>query len=205
VAGEPQNQSGYNAHESYCTLSVNPQNHSLIDLCNRTTVFFVRCELCLSVFLSICLSISLSIYLIYLSIYISIYQLPMCSFNNLISLCVSNYLSLSLSKHTFIYLLSGGLMNFLFTSGTTIWVIDCHLKRPPHSNIKFHENPAIGSRIISCRRKDRRTDMTKLTVAFRNFAIAHKTSFCKPFHFPSSPPTSNCSTHHHITTVSNFL
>ena len=41
------------------------------------------------------------------------------------------------------------------------------------SNIKFHENPSSGSRVIPCgrtdRRTDRRTDMTKLTVAFRNF------------------------------------
>jgi hypothetical protein len=42
------------------------------------------------------------------------------------------------------------------------------------SNIKFHENPSIGSQVISCGRTDRqtdgRTDLTKLTVAFCNFA-----------------------------------
>jgi hypothetical protein len=44
------------------------------------------------------------------------------------------------------------------------------------SNIKFHENPFSGNRIVSCGRTDGRTDtdrhtyMPKLTVAFRNFA-----------------------------------
>jgi hypothetical protein len=37
-------------------------------------------------------------------------------------------------------------------------------------NIKFYENPSIGSRIVACGR----TDMTKLIVAFRNFANAPK-------------------------------
>ena len=36
------------------------------------------------------------------------------------------------------------------------------------SNIKFHENPLSGSRAVPCGR----TDMTKLMVAFRNFANA---------------------------------
>jgi hypothetical protein len=35
-----------------------------------------------------------------------------------------------------------------------------------YSNIKFHENPFGGSRVVPCGR----TDMTKLIVAFRNFA-----------------------------------
>ena len=38
------------------------------------------------------------------------------------------------------------------------------------SNIKFHENPASGCRVVPCRR----TDMTKLMVPFRNFAKAPK-------------------------------
>jgi len=48
-------------------------------------------------------------------------------------------------------------------------------------NIKFYENQAIGSRVIPCRW----TDMTKLIVAFRNFADAPKnagermTTFCR--------------------------
>jgi len=39
-----------------------------------------------------------------------------------------------------------------------------------YTNIKFHENPYIGSRVVACGR----TDMTKLIVAFRNFANAPK-------------------------------
>ena len=38
------------------------------------------------------------------------------------------------------------------------------------SNIKFHQNPSSGSRVVPCGR----TDMTKLIVAFRNFANAPK-------------------------------
>jgi len=44
-----------------------------------------------------------------------------------------------------------------------------------YSNIKFHENPSNGSRGIPCGRTDRRTDTTKLIVAFRNFVNAPKT------------------------------
>ena len=36
------------------------------------------------------------------------------------------------------------------------------------SNIKFHENPSSGSRVVPCGR----TDITKLIVDFRNFANA---------------------------------
>jgi hypothetical protein len=39
-----------------------------------------------------------------------------------------------------------------------------------YSDIKFHENPSSGRRVVSCRR----TDMTKLIVAFRNIANATK-------------------------------
>ena len=38
------------------------------------------------------------------------------------------------------------------------------------SNIKFHQNPSSGSRVVPCGR----TDMTKLIVAFRNFANVPK-------------------------------
>ena len=41
-----------------------------------------------------------------------------------------------------------------------------------YSDIKFHENPFSRSRDFTCGRIDRRTDMTKLIVAFRNFAKA---------------------------------
>ena len=44
------------------------------------------------------------------------------------------------------------------------------------SNIKFHENPVSGSRIVPCGQMggwtERRKDMTKPIVAFRNFANA---------------------------------
>ena len=38
------------------------------------------------------------------------------------------------------------------------------------SNTKYHENPSIGNRVVPCGR----TDMTKLTAAFRSFANAPK-------------------------------
>jgi len=38
------------------------------------------------------------------------------------------------------------------------------------SNIKFHENPSSGSRVVPCGRMD----MTKLIVAFCNFAKTPK-------------------------------
>jgi len=41
-------------------------------------------------------------------------------------------------------------------------------------NIKFHETPFSGSRVVPCGRTDIRTDLTKLIVAFRNFANAPK-------------------------------
>jgi hypothetical protein len=37
-----------------------------------------------------------------------------------------------------------------------------------YSNIKFHDNPFSGNRIVPCGR----TDMTKLTVVIRNFTNA---------------------------------
>ena len=42
------------------------------------------------------------------------------------------------------------------------------------SNIKFHENPSSESRVVPYGRTDRRIDMTRLLVAFRNFANAPK-------------------------------
>jgi len=42
------------------------------------------------------------------------------------------------------------------------------------SNIKFHKNPSSGAKLFHA---DGRTDMTKLTVAYRHLAIAHKNPF----------------------------
>ena len=48
-----------------------------------------------------------------------------------------------------------------------------------YSNIKFHENLFSGSRVVPCRWMNRWADMTKLTVAFCNFANAPaKASMC---------------------------
>jgi hypothetical protein len=41
-----------------------------------------------------------------------------------------------------------------------------------YSNIKFHENPFSGSRVVACGRTDGQTDMTKLIITFRHFAQA---------------------------------
>jgi hypothetical protein len=41
-----------------------------------------------------------------------------------------------------------------------------------YSNVKFHENSSSGGRVGPCGRADGQTDITKLTVAFRNFANA---------------------------------
>ena len=41
-----------------------------------------------------------------------------------------------------------------------------------HMNIKFHNSPSSGSRVVQHGRRERDTDMTKLTVAHRNFTNA---------------------------------
>jgi len=47
-----------------------------------------------------------------------------------------------------------------------------------YSNIKFHENPSGGSRVVPCgridRQTDRQTEMAKLIGAFRNFMYVAK-------------------------------
>ena len=40
-----------------------------------------------------------------------------------------------------------------------------------YSNIEFHENPSVGAELFH---EERHTDMTKLVLAFRNFAKAPK-------------------------------
>ena len=44
-------------------------------------------------------------------------------------------------------------------------------------NIKFNENPAVVNRHVPCERRDGQTDVTKLIVAYRNFATAPKNGF----------------------------
>ena len=44
-----------------------------------------------------------------------------------------------------------------------------------YSNLKFHENLSIGSRVVQCGRMDRQTNMTNLIVAFCNITNARKT------------------------------
>jgi hypothetical protein len=54
-----------------------------------------------------------------------------------------------------------------------------------YTNIKLHETPSVGSRVVLCgwterqtdRQTERQTDMTKLMVAFQNFANAPKIPF----------------------------
>jgi len=43
-----------------------------------------------------------------------------------------------------------------------------------YSNIKFHENPSSGSRVVPCGRTDGQTDRTMLIVASSNFANTPK-------------------------------
>ena len=45
------------------------------------------------------------------------------------------------------------------------------------SNVKFHESSTNDNRNVPCGRTDRQTDVTKLTVAFRNFANAPKNTY----------------------------
>jgi hypothetical protein len=60
-----------------------------------------------------------------------------------------------------------------------------------YSNTKFHENPSSGSRVLRGRTEGQ-TDMTKLIVAFRNFANAPKSwcSLSTPWLLPAEGPIS---------------
>ena len=53
-----------------------------------------------------------------------------------------------------------------------------------YSNIKFHRNSSIGSRVASCGRTYRLTDKTEIIVVFRSFAKALKNrKLCNTVHF----------------------
>jgi len=53
-----------------------------------------------------------------------------------------------------------------------------------YSHFKIHENSSSGTRVVSCGQTDRQTDMTKLIVAFSQFANASKnSSFCPQYIF----------------------
>jgi hypothetical protein len=51
-----------------------------------------------------------------------------------------------------------------------------------YSNIKFHENPSSGNRVVPCGETDRHTDMTKITV----------------FHYFAKPPKKNAQTEYYV-------
>ena len=76
-----------------------------------------------------------------------------------------------------------------------------------YPKIIFHENPCGGSRTVPCGRMDGQTDMTKLIVAFRNFANASKDDLIL-FHLPYLPFTGSCnrsmvrSSHLHSSSIS---
>ena len=53
------------------------------------------------------------------------------------------------------------------------WIVSSDFDKS--SNIKFHENPSSGSRVVPCGQTVRQTDMTKLVVAFHNFSDVPKT------------------------------
>ena len=67
------------------------------------------------------------------------------------------------------------------------------------SYTKFQQNPSGGSRVVPCGRTEGRTDVTKLTVAFCNFAKAPKNKtggkVVSPMHRPSLPPGRAPGTH----------
>jgi hypothetical protein len=55
-----------------------------------------------------------------------------------------------------------------FSDFNETWIFTTVLEN--YSDIKFHENPSSGSRVVPCGQTDGQTGMTKLIVALRNFA-----------------------------------
>jgi len=68
----------------------------------------------------------------------------------------------------------------------------------------LHENPSIGSRVVPCGWMDRRTDVTKLIIAFRNFANAPKRTQ-KAFNVSAVPICTWLNTINHVTDHSRHL
>ena len=75
-------------------------------------------------------------------------------------------------------------VKYRFFNWTWIFLIDI---RKILKNIKFHENPTVGTELFHVDRgmdgqpdgwTDRQTDMMKLIVAFRNFVNALKNELC---------------------------
>jgi hypothetical protein len=60
-----------------------------------------------------------------------------------------------------------------FSDFNETWIFSADFEK--FWNMKFHENPSSGSRVVPRGRADGQTDMTRLIVAFRNFATAPKT------------------------------
>ena len=50
------------------------------------------------------------------------------------------------------------------------WIFSTDFRK--NSDIKFHQNPSSGNRVVPCGQTEGRTDMMKLIIAFHNFAKA---------------------------------
>ena len=107
----------------------------------------------------------------------------------------------------------------LYSSDALIKLEFCRHTFEKYSNIKFHENPSSGSRVVPCGRKDGRkdirTNMKKPIFVLRNLAHAPKKGIAyrfrslglkctkvKQFHFPNH--SMNKLTKSHRCDASNF-
>ena len=68
-----------------------------------------------------------------------------------------------------------------------------------YSNIIFHGTPSSGSRVVACGRTDRRTDMTKLIVAFRIISKVSKNRYLPLQNFTHTTHTHTHTPHSHTT------
>ena len=70
-----------------------------------------------------------------------------------------------------------------------------------YSNIKFHENPSSGGRVVPCGLTDRQTDTTEIIIAYRNFANAPtnstKHNCCNPNVLSHFRSIRCCTAHYH--------